>query len=372
MPITEDPTTVSATPLASSPSTHGVAVYVGRFQPFHSGHLALVRQALSLAPLCVVVIGSAHQARTPKNPFTWQERAEMVRLALAPEERARVRFLPVRDYYDEGRWVQAVRDGVAAIEAAEDPPPTRGVALVGHFKDATSEYLRSFPGWMMVSVDRVAAADGTHLRDALFSSGAQNLDATLGALVDQAPASTLDFIRAWVALPYFEALSAEWRMLRQYKADWASAPYPPVFVTVDAVVCCAGHVLLIRRGKPPGRGLHAVPGGFIEQRETAYQSAVRELREETHLSLLDMTMRQCLTSVAVFDHPDRSLRGRTITHAHHFDLGDRELPEVQADDDAQSVEWVPIERLVSMEAEFHDDHFHMLDHFLGLTGSPRA
>jgi bifunctional NMN adenylyltransferase/nudix hydrolase len=69
----------------------------------------------------------------------------------------------------------------------------------------------------------------------------------------------------------------------------------------------------------------------------------------------------------VFDHPDRSLRGRTITHAHYFDLGDRELPEVQADDDAQAVEWVPIEKLSALEDRFHDDHFHMLDHFLGLT-----
>ena len=63
----------------------------------------------------------------------------------------------------------------------------------------------------------------------------------------------------------------------------------------------------------------------------------------------------------------RSQRGRTITHAHHFDLGDRELPEVRADDDAASVEWVPVAQLAAMEDRFFDDHFHMLDHFLGLT-----
>jgi len=158
-------------------------------------------------------------------------------------------------------------------------------------------------------------------------------------------------------------------MLRQYQAEWASAPYPPVFVTVDAVVKCAGRVLLIQRGRAPGRGLWAVPGGFIEQRETAYQSCLRELKEETHLTLLDLTMRRSLVEAAVFDHPDRSLRGRTITHAHYFDLGERELPEVQADDDAQAVEWVPVEKLLSLEDQFHDDHFHMLDHFLGLTAS---
>ncbi|MBC8072564.1 MAG: NUDIX domain-containing protein, partial [Deltaproteobacteria bacterium] len=192
-------------------------------------------------------------------------------------------------------------------------------------------------------------------------------EATIAALVDQAPPTTIAFIRAWAALPFMPALASEWQMLREYREAWRSAPYPPVFVTVDAVVRCADQVLLIRRGRAPGIGLYAVPGGFIEQRETAYQSALRELAEETHLGLLAETMQGALRASAVFDHPDRSLRGRTITHAHYFDLGERELPEVRADDDAQSVAWVPLGEIAALEDRFHDDHFHMLDHFLGLT-----
>lgn len=351
----------------SNPSAD-LAVLVGRFQPFHNAHLALVQRALAAAAECIVVIGSAHQARTPKNPFTWRERAEMIRLALPEAERARVRFLPVRDYYDQARWLRVVRAEIGAMA-----PTAKAVALVGHFKDATSDYLRGFPGWALQSAERVPGAGGTELRDALFGGGfgfgsdPTQLDATLAAMVDQAPASTLAFIHAWAALPFIAPLRTEWQMLRQYHGEWASAPYPPVFVTVDAVVRCAGHVLLIRRGRAPGVGLFAVPGGFIEQRETAYQSAVRELAEETHLELLPETMQRALQATAVFDHPDRSLRGRTITHAHFFDLGERELPEVQADDDAQSVAWVPVGELAAMEDRFHDDHFHMLDHFLGLT-----
>ena len=53
-------------------------------------------------------------------------------------------------------------------------------------------------------------------------------------------------------------------------------------------------------------------------------------------------MRAALQSVAVFDHPDRSQRGRTITHAHYFDLGDAPFPEVQADDDAALVQWLSL------------------------------
>ena len=358
-----------------SPPKFDVAVYVGRFQPFHNGHLALLQRALALAPLCVVVIGSANQARTPKNPFTWAERAEMIGQALEPNDRARVRVRPVRDHSDQARGVAAVRTGVAGLVATEGKRPRRRVVLVGHFKDATSEYLRGFPGWAVESVARVAAADGTQLRNALFSGAALSLEPTLqatlapplAAFTGQVPQTTLDFLRAWVRLPCFERLAHEWRMLNEYHASWARAPYPPVFVTVDAVVRCAGHVLLIRRAHAPGVGLLAVPGGFIEQRETAYQSCLRELKEETRLRVPDETLRQCLKANAVFDHPDRSLRGRTITHAFYFDLGERELPEVQADDDAQSVQWLPVEHVLAAEDQFHDDHFHMLDHFLGLT-----
>jgi bifunctional NMN adenylyltransferase/nudix hydrolase len=246
------------------------------------------------------------------------------------------------------------------------------VALVGHFNDASSEYLLGFPGWALVKGERAEGADGTHLRDALFGAAPGTLDATLAALIGQAPPSTLQFLRAWAALPYLAPLAEEWRHLREYRRAWAAAPYPPVFVTVDAVVSCAGHVLLIRRAHAPGRGLYAVPGGFIEQRETTYQSALRELDEETHLKLLPDDLKRALRAQAVFDHPDRSQRGRTITHAFHFDLGGRERPEVRADDDAQSVEWVPLARLREIEDRFHDDHFHMLDHFLKLTDGNSA
>lgn len=350
----------------SDTHAHDAAVFIGRFQPFHLGHAALLQQALAIAPRVVVVIGSAFQARSPKNPWSWQERAEMFRLALPQDQRGRLLFLPVRDYYNEQRWTEVVNAGVARLLTEAGVPAPR-IALIGHFKDATSDYLRAFPGWALHSVERSGPIDATSLRDAYFGCAADALEATLGALVDQAPPSTLAMLRAWSALPQFATIAREWRFIKSYREAWAAAPYPPVFVTVDALVQCNGCVLLIRRAEAPGQGLHALPGGFIEQRETAYQSALRELREETTMSLLDSTMKLNLKAAAVFDHPDRSQRGRTITHAFHFDLGERELPEVRAGDDAARVEWVPIERLASMEDQFHDDHFHMLDHFLGLT-----
>jgi bifunctional NMN adenylyltransferase/nudix hydrolase len=359
------------------------AVFIGRFQPFHSGHLALLRQALAAAPLAVVVLGSAWQARSPKNPFTWEERAEMIGLAVAeadgPAARARLRFLPVRDLFDEARWQDAVRHGVEGLLAREGAGRAApSVALVGHFKDATSDYLRGFPGWRLLSLPRSGPTDATAVRNAYFGCAGEpahgeapldrsRLDACLAALTGELPPAVRAVLRAWAALPHYAALAEEWRMLQRYRAAWAAAPYPPVFVTVDAVVRCAAHVLLIRRGGAPGRGQWAVPGGFLEPRETLWQSALRELEEETGLRLPETEMRAHLRSVAVFDHPDRSQRGRTVTHAHFFDLGERPLPAVRAGDDAAAVRWMPLERLPALEPECFEDHFHMLDHFLRIV-----
>jgi bifunctional NMN adenylyltransferase/nudix hydrolase len=357
--------------VASHPSTPAfaptfdLAVCIGRFQVLHHGQLALIRQALTLAPRCVVVLGSAHQARSPRNPFTWRERAEMILLALPEADRERVEFAPVRDFYQGQRWAQAVRVMVEAHLAS----PAHRVVLVGHFKDATSTYLNDFPAWTLHAVARqYGELHASDLRRAYFSGPPQAMEATLAALVEHVPPSTVQFLRAWAQLPAFVQVAQEWRQLDHEKALWAQAPYPPVFVTVDALVRCADQVLLIQRGRSPGQGLWALPGGFIEVRETTYQSTLRELQEETGLHLLPGDMAHSLRATHLFDHPDRSQRGRVITHAHYFDLGERRQPEVQAADDAMDARWVPIDELAAMEDQFHDDHFHILDFFLGLTG----
>ncbi|WP_457356004.1 bifunctional nicotinamide-nucleotide adenylyltransferase/Nudix hydroxylase [Roseateles sp. P5_D6] len=336
------------------------AVVIGRFQPVHNGHVSLLRAALAEAPRVIVLLGSAHQARSPRHAFSWTERAEMLRLALTDAERERVEVVPLRDLYDEARWVQAVHAAVQERVGDAD------VTLVGHFKDATSDYLRRFSPWRLLSLPRQHRVDATDLRAALFEAGPEALDGVLASWVDQVPPGTRSFVQAWAHLPYLAALRREWAMLKAYRQAWAAAPYAPVFVTVDLVLRCADHVLLIQRAKDPGQGLWALPGGFVEPRDTLHQSAVRELEEETGLRLLPETLAGALQGVAVFDHPDRSQRGRTISHAHHFDLGDRELPEVLGADDAAQARWVPVAELVAMEEQFFDDHFHMLDRFLSL------
>ena len=331
------------------------AVLIGRFQPFHLGHLALLLEALHTAREVVVVLGSAWQARSPKNPWTWQERADLITGSLPPEAAARVHCVPVRNYYDEPRWVQAVTQAVQS-----QVPVGERIALVGHFKDASSNYLTHFPDWELLSLPRQGAFDGTPIREIYWNLQDLPQNTLLEQLTPLVPAAVTQWLRAWQTDAAYEALRAEWRMLLGYQQAWANAPYPPVFVTVDGLLVCREHVLLIQRGHAPGKGLWALPGGFVEPRDTLWQSCLRELAEETGLPLTEQTLRAAHQGVEVFDHPDRSLRGRTITHVFVFHLSDSSLPAVQGGDDAAAARWLPLSELAALEGQMFEDHFHVL------------
>jgi bifunctional NMN adenylyltransferase/nudix hydrolase len=78
-------------------------IFIGRFQPFHQGHLSVVRQGLHQAQQVIILIGSAHRPRNTRDPWTFEERAEMVRSAVGEAEADRVITAPLMDvlYNDE-------------------------------------------------------------------------------------------------------------------------------------------------------------------------------------------------------------------------------------------------------------------------------
>jgi bifunctional NMN adenylyltransferase/nudix hydrolase len=66
----------------------------------------------------------------------------------------------------------------------------------------------------------------------------------------------------------------------------------------------------------------------------------------------------------VFDHPERSLRGRTITHAYHIKLKDGKLPEVKQGSDAKGAFWMPLMDVGRCEDKFFEDHAHIISYFV--------
>ncbi len=85
-------------------------LYVGRFQPFHLGHLDTIKYALKELDELVIVIGSAQYSHNSNNPFTAGERLVMIRRALleARVDYSKLWIVPVPDVHLHMLWVSAV------------------------------------------------------------------------------------------------------------------------------------------------------------------------------------------------------------------------------------------------------------------------
>ena len=131
------------------------------------------------------------------------------------------------------------------------------------------------------------------------------------------------------------------------------ADYPRIDVTVDVVALTEiderVHLLVVRRGNPPFEGQWALPGGFLEVDEDFAPGAVRELEEETGVSLGPDRLRQ----LGAYGAPDRDPRGRTISVAHVVRLD--EPVEPQGGSDADDARWLPVDDLLAAD-ELAFDH----------------
>lgn len=81
-------------------------LFVGRFQPFHLGHLAMVKSLVREFDEVVVILGSSQASHTPKNPFSLEERTRMLRESLQAEGLEAVQIVPLRDVGDHAAWLE--------------------------------------------------------------------------------------------------------------------------------------------------------------------------------------------------------------------------------------------------------------------------
>lgn len=341
------------------------AVYIGRFQPVHNAHLESIRRTLEKADRLLLFIGSANRVETVRNPWSFQERERFLGDAIREyfgeslrdewQDRTgesildRIVMLPLRDYlYNDYKWLSEVYAKAILHGAGEG----KGTLLIGCEKDDSSYYLRMFPKWDLELVPYLYNLDATEVRTHLFEKGIVEGEGV--------QPSTERFINEWVRSAESERLREEYFYYRDYLNAWESAPYTPIFTTVDALVIKSGCLLLIKRGFQPGKGLWALPGGFLDPNEHIVDSMVRELKEETRIKVPQRELREGVRDVRVFDHPRRSLRGRIITHAHVVDLGIGPLPDVKAASDASGAHWVPLADVMQWEKEFFEDHFDII------------
>src|SRR5690606_563779 len=236
--------------------------------------LHAVSRGLNIADRVLILIGGDNLPRTPKNPWTVEERIDMIRSVMPWEttswmpDEPLVHIDGVEDFpYNDQKWIAAIQEKVAATVrklGIENPK----IALIGHEKDVSSFYLRFFPQWKFIDTgyeeldSMKMRIDATKIREFYFEDAFHYARSVL-------PGQVMSYIAYVENIKEDEmkALREEYAHIKEYKRSWSAAPYAPTFVTCDAVVIASGHVLVVKRGENPGKGLYALPGGFLNQNE---------------------------------------------------------------------------------------------------------
>lgn len=308
---------------------------VMRAQGFHAGHRDLIRKAKRQCDKLLILLGSVNLAQTITNPFTYFQRRNEIMQFLKHEYDENIiqkefEIIPVNTYvYSDSQWLADVQE---IVEERSILGRFNDVTMFGHFKPG-NDYLKWFPNYKSVNFEATDSHTGTQLREWWFKHEPHH---------------------------YTEDVLADYAYFEKEKETFKNYPYPETlnFVCGDAIVECAGHILLIKRRRAPGRNNWALPGGFKENNETTFETVLRELTEETNLRVPEKVLRGSVVGKEWFDDPNRGHGIPRMTLAVHFRVAlnpDGSFPRVSPRDDALEAVWMPLSDCLN-RISMHDDH----------------
>ena len=160
LPITPNPPEKTPSP--------GVVV-LGRFQPFHLGHASLLKAAnkwrCEKAPslTLIIAIGSSNREESLKNPWSAEERCEMIEAWLSEMDMHNVDVVPIPDIEDPPNWVVHAENyhGSAGVFFTSDAPSAELYEDAGWEVQKTFlENRESFEGWRVRETARMLSTIG--------------------------------------------------------------------------------------------------------------------------------------------------------------------------------------------------------------------
>jgi bifunctional NMN adenylyltransferase/nudix hydrolase len=333
-------------------------VFIGRFQPFHNSHLKTIQHAYTLSNRVYIIVGSSGQARTYKNPFTEKERSTIILKSLYdcgyiifPYENA---VISGNDFYNDEIWAMEVKKNVMKVLSLHEnrfyTTVKPKIGLIGHIKDGSSYYLNElFPEWELINMPMMDNLNSTDIRGLYFQPETQpeNFSSFL-------PPPVIKFLNQFKTTQEYQMILREKKAEEDYKALYANSPFPPTFVTVDAIIQNGSKILMITRDRLPGEGLLALPGGFLDADSdpSLEHAMIREVSEEVGITIKP----QYIVNTFVADKIGRSSRGRTISHVFHIILP--QLIEPNPGDDARTAQWIEYRELE--RSQIFEDHYQLI------------
>lgn len=246
-------------------------LYIGRFQPFHKGHLNYILQIAKEADRIIIGIGSSQYSRTIENPFSADERRMMIELSVKKSLDDYV-IVNIPDIHDYSRWVEHV----------EKLCPEFDIAYTGNQIVKT---LLEEKGYKVLSPKGSRFISASQIRDMI----SKNQD-------------WQKFVPPEV-IHVINTIKGVDRIKRIYRSERERFPRTAVDVIIELYnheEKFKGIVLVNRKYAPNGM---AMPGGMQEYGEAIETTAKREIKEETGLEII------ALEPLEFRSNPNRDPRG---------------------------------------------------------------
>src|SRR3989338_10276824 len=128
-----------------------IALIVGRFQPFHKGHLFLIKKALEKANKIIIGIGSANIS-DENNPIDFETRKKIIKAVAYKEglENKLIKIVPLSDYFDDKKWLINLKKQVGKFDLAlGNNNWTNNILKKAGFKVLEVDYYKreEYEGW---------------------------------------------------------------------------------------------------------------------------------------------------------------------------------------------------------------------------------
>lgn len=173
-------------------------VFIGRFQPFHIAHLKTTQFALTRVEKLIIAIDSSNEIRTIKNPWTLQERKDMISLCLSSDELTQIEFIEIKNHlYSGNLWISTLQEKIDTITSNEN------VVLFGNKKINKTQ----FPNWAFVETKFELDIHTSCIRELFFRQDKIGLKHVL-------PEKEQNFIFQFLDTQDFKILHAEHLKMR--------------------------------------------------------------------------------------------------------------------------------------------------------------
>ena len=295
------------------------ALYIGRFQPFHLGHLNAIEQIVGEGYEKIIIgIGSSESERTDKNPFTYYERKEMISIGTEDLKNVQFEYFPIPDFGDNERWTNYIVNNC-------------------------SDFQTVYSGNCIVEQCFLKYDKKREFRNLEITS---NIKATQ---IRQAIANKSEVWKKDLPEKLIPFVVGKLQLLEQI----LKPEYKNPALAVDGIVRVGNSIVLIeRKNKPFG---YALPGGFVDYGESCEDAIRRELKEEISLDISNEKL------FGVYSKPDRDPRQHIVSVV--YEVKSQSLNLV-AGDDASRVLLVPFDKINKYTLAF--DHRRIIEDYLKL------